>query len=323
MRRGFARIGKRLAAFAALVLALSFVVSCAEEVGDLNERFKRQEIQYQDDTYYLRRRLTTVLLAGVDKQSDAELGSNFRYSGQADFLVLVVIDDDQKKIIPVQINRDTMTEVTVVNVLGRKTGTRTQQICLAHAFGDGKEMSCELLAEAVSRYLKDVPVDFYVAMNMDGIVPFNDLIGGVRVTLNQDFSDKDPEMTLGKTLVLHGKQAEYFVRGRMTVGDGTNIQRLERQRAYMASAKTVLMDRIRANPNYVMTLFESLDEYLVTDMYRGRIINIANKAKDYEVCDILTIDGQTCVGKYDFIEFYPDEDSLMRTVIEAFFEPAN
>lgn len=45
-------------------------------------------------------------------------------------------------------------------------------------------------------------IDFYVAMNMDGISELNDLAGGVTVTLEDDFSSIDPAMTKGTTLTL-------------------------------------------------------------------------------------------------------------------------
>lgn len=69
-------------------------------------------------------------------------------------------------------------------------------------------------------------------MNMDGISELNDLAGGVTVTLEDDFSSIDPAMAKGTTLTLHGDQAETFVRSRMTVGDGTNASRMERQEAF-------------------------------------------------------------------------------------------
>ena len=86
--------------------------------------------------------------------------------------------------------------------------------------------------EAVEGLLLGESIDFYVAMNMDGISELNDLAGGVTVTLEDDFSSIDPAMAKGTTLTLHGDQAETFVRSRMTVGDGTNASRMERQEAF-------------------------------------------------------------------------------------------
>ena len=89
-----------------------------------------------------------------------------------------------------------------------------------------------ILVIAAGILLLGESIDFYVAMNMDGISELNDLAGGVTVTLEDDFSSIDPAMTKGTTLTLHGDQAETFVRSRMTVGDGTNASRMERQEAF-------------------------------------------------------------------------------------------
>ena len=307
-----------------IAVLLSSVCAAETVTGDLSARFATQTIEYEGETYKLRSRLTTILVAGTDKVTEETTAANkYRSGGQSDFIMLLVIDDNQRTITPIQISRDTMVDLTVIVITGQRAGQRYGQIALQHAYGDGKELSAELLMETVSRYLLDSPIDHYVTMKMAGIVPFNDLIGGVEVTIVDDFSELDPTMTIGTTLVLHGMQAEYFVRGRMAVGDGTNINRLRRQRAYINAAKDIVMGKLRQSPNYINTLFEELDEYLLTDMNRGRLLNIANKANQYDVLPILTIDGYTTVGKYDFIEFYPDEDSLTRAVLDAFYQKSH
>ena len=90
-----------------------------------------------------------------------------------------------------------MTECTVLGYLGSPIGTKEMQISLAHGFGDGKEESCEYAREAVEGLLLGESIDFYVAMNMDGISELNDLAGGVTVTLEDDFSSIDPAMAKG------------------------------------------------------------------------------------------------------------------------------
>ena len=234
--------------------------------------------------------------------------------------MLLVIDDNRDTITPIQLNRDSMTTLTILGITGKESGKGFGQIALQHAYGDGEKQSAELLLETVSNFLLDSPIDHYVVMTMVGIVPFNDLIGGVKVTLEDDFSAQDPEMTQGATLVLRGRQAEYFVRGRKSVSDGSNVSRLRRQRTYMNAAKEILMAKLRQSPNYITTLFEELDEYLVTDMNRGRLLNIANKANQYDVLPIVTIEGKTVVGKNEFAEFYPNEDALTRAVLDAFYQ---
>ena len=98
---------------------------------------------------------------GVDDYAaDAGAISGYRNGGQADYLLLIVINDERKTLTPIQIDRDTMAEISILGVLGNATGTRTTQICLSHGFGDGREQSCLLTQQAVSRLLLGVPVDF-------------------------------------------------------------------------------------------------------------------------------------------------------------------
>lgn len=151
-----------------------------------------------------------------------------------DFLRLVAIDSTAKTVFQVQIDRDTMTPITILGVLGNRSGVRTTHICLAHSFGDGGAQSCELTVDAVSNLLFGSQIDYYVAMNLDGISVLNDWVGGVTVTLEDDFSALDAAMTQGTTLTLAGEQAEIYVRSRRNVGVGTNETRMKRQQEYIS-----------------------------------------------------------------------------------------
>lgn len=307
-----------------LAAVCMFSFACAETVtGNLEERFgKTPVMEYQGQTFRLRNRLTTILLAGTDRRMEDTVAANeYRNGGQADFLLLLVIDDNRDTIQPVHINRDTMAEITVLSVLGQETGTRTAQLCLAHGFGDGAEQSCELLVRAVSKRLLDVPVDHYAVMNLDGIAALNDAIGGVEVTLQEDFTAYDPQMTAGKTLRLKGSQAEIYVRQRYYVGEQTNTARMSRQQTYMRAAAKAVESRVRTDAGFITALFSLVEPYLVTDMGRGRIANLSNSAEQYELLPMLELEGEAVLGESGFMEFYPTEASVTETVLEAFFEP--
>lgn len=316
--------GRRLAIAALLICLLIPEGSVwAETVrGDLSTRFSSEsDIEYEGVTYRLRKRLTTLLIAGTDKREDEAAASmEFRNGGQADFLLLLVLDANRDTIQPIQINRDTMTEITVLNVLGKVSGTRTAQLCLAHGFGDGAEQSCELLVSAVSGSLRDVPIDDYMALSLDGIAAFNDALGGVEVTLEDDFSIYDPEMTKGKTLTLQGAQAEYFVRERYYIGDQSNTARMERQKIYMEAAITQITERIQSDRGFVSELVGGIEPYLVTNMGSGRMLNLFSQAREYEMLPAMSIAGETVISAEGYAEFYPDEEALVQTVLEAWYE---
>ena len=270
---------------------------------------------YNGAVYRQRNGLTSILLMGVDRGS-GETG------GQADFLQLLVIDDVGKTVKRLPIDRDTMTPITVLGVLGNRSGVRTAQLSLSHGFGDGKAESCELTVEAVSNLLLGASVDFYLAMNLDGIATLNDMAGGVTVTLEDDFSTLDSEMAQGATITLHGDQAEIYVRSRRNLEIGTNEARMARQEQYMAKLFAQLDTRLQSDQNFSGVLFDALSPYLTTSMSRGRLINTAWTVKDYIRSEPLEISGEHRVGSDGFMQFYADEASLYEAVLDLFYEEA-
>jgi LCP family protein required for cell wall assembly len=285
-----------------------------EPHGNYQERKANETtVTYDGIAYRQRKNLTSILLMGIDHDS-GETG------GQADFLQLIVIDDTSRTLKRLSIDRDTMTPITVLGVLGNRSGVRTAQVSLSHGFGDGKEQSCELTAEAVSNLLLGMPVDFYLAMNLDGIAALNDMAGGVTVTLADDFSAQDPAMAQGTTLTLHGDQAEIYVRSRRNVGVGTNEARMVRQEQYVAKLFAQLDTQMRSDQSFSGTMFDTLSPYLTTSVGRGRLINVVWLAKDYARQEPLSISGEHRVGSDGFMQFYADEASLYEAVLDLFYE---
>jgi len=322
MREGLRRW---IACLLLAVLVLLYFCSAAYASMDLQARFSsKSDIEHEGKTWRLRKRITTILFAGTDVTGKTENSSvnAYRNGGQADFLLLVVVDDNRDTIQPIQINRDAMTEITVLGVLGNVTGTRTAQICLAHSFGDGGEMSCELLSSAVEGYMLNVPVDHYIVMSLDGIAVFNDALGGIEVTLEDDLTAWDPALAQGKTVTLMGEQAEYFVRQRYYIGEQTNISRMNRQKTYMKAAIEKLTKLTQQDKDYVFDLVDTIEPYLTTDLSSGRMINLLNEARDYEMLPIITPAGETVLGDDGFVQFHTDEEDLLRLVLDAFYEPA-
>ena len=255
---------------------------------------------------------------GVDH--DTQDSYEYRKAGQADFLRLVVLDDADKTVQQLQIDRDTMTPVTVLGLLGDRYEPVTQQICLGYAFGDGRQTSCEVTVEAAGNLLGGQTIDQYLAMGLDGISTLNDLAGGVTVTLEDDFSAIDPAMTKGATLTLQGEQAETYVRSRRSVGVGTNEARMARQESYIRQLSVQLDEKLQKDQNFAVDAYDALQPYLTTSMAKGQLVNEAWAAKDYTRLDTIKPDGTYQVGEDGFMEFYPDADALQQAVLQLFYE---
>ena len=75
----------------------------------------QETVEVDGVTYRKKSRLTTILVMGVDH--DTQDSYEYRKAGQADFLRLVVLDDADKTVQQLQIDRDTMTPVTVLGFM--------------------------------------------------------------------------------------------------------------------------------------------------------------------------------------------------------------
>lgn len=290
-----------------------------ETRGDYQQRYEYESSIEVDGVPYRRRKdVTSILLMGVDRDSDAEVVGH-RNGGQADFLQLLVIDSSEKKVTRVQIDRDTMTPITILGVLGNQSGVRTSQICLSHGFGDGKAQSCELTVDAVSNLLMGAPVDNYVAMNLDGISVLNDAVGGITVTLEDDFSALDASMTRGKTMTLMGEQAELFVRSRRSIGVGTNEARMARQQQYINRLMRQIDGQIQEDQAFIGSLYDELEPYLITDLSRGTLINQAWASRAYGR-GFVELEGSYQISSDGFMQFYADETALKQLVLELFYQ---
>ena len=280
-----------------------------------------QLLLYEGGYYRLRDDLETVLLMGVDKTSDFHetAGDSVNYQ-QADFLMLLLLDKEQKKCVPLQINRDTMCVIWQLDIYGEPLVPFNGQITLAHAYGSGGKDSCRNQVRAVSDLLYGMQIDNYISVTMDAVPALNDLVGGVTVTVLDDFSKVSETLVQGEEVTLTGDLALQYVRGRTNVGDGSNISRMARQRQYLIALKKKMQSKQQEDESFQMKALAAVSEGMVTDCSTYRLSELAEMISTYEFDEIQTIAGEAVAGE-EFMEFYADEDALYRQVIELFYDP--
>lgn len=192
--------------------------------------------------YYPRQDITVIMLLGIDESGPVQASSSYNNKGEADVVLLLICDERDEQLRLLNLNRDTMLQIPVLGIGGRRAGTVTGQLALAHTYGSGLEDSCENTRTAVSDFLQGIRIDHYIAMNMDAIPILNDAVGGVTVTVTDDFSAIDPTISRGEHLLV-GEQAMTFVRSRKGVGDQLNISRQQRQNTYLQAFLRALQEK--------------------------------------------------------------------------------
>lgn len=291
-------------------------VSSVEADAPVDDR----EITYYNGTAYARREdLETVLLLGVDK-FEGETPEGYVNNQQTDFLLLLVMDKQHETCTPIQLNRDTMTQIQILGVTGEPAGTFTGQLALAHTYGSGEEDSCENTVLAVENLLYGVGIDHYVSLTMDGVALLNDLVGGVTVEVLDDFSGIDDSLVQGETVTLQGQQALTYVRSRGGLEDSSNLHRMERQRQYLSALQQQLKAAVQQEDGFTLDALLQLNEYMVSDCTVDQLSDLGDSLAAYQVSDILTTPGDAQEGE-EFMEFTVDEAALQLLVMDVFYEP--
>lgn len=133
----------------------------------------------------------SVLLLGVDKRPGDQ--------GRSDSLMVITVNPTKHTTKIISIPRDTRTEIVGKN--------RTDKINHAFAFG-GIQMS----VNTVEKFL-NIPIDYYLEVNMEGFKGIVDAIGGVEVMNTLDFTNDGYHFKKG-LLSLNGEKALSFSRMR-------------------------------------------------------------------------------------------------------------
>lgn len=275
--------------------------------------------EYKGVEYVKNEDVESFLILGLDKFEDAINNDSYNNDQRADFLMLLVFDNSEKKFTAVHLNRDTMVNMNVLGVAGQKIGTVNKQLALAHTYGNGRDVSCRNTADAVSELLNGVKVNHYLSITMDAVPILNDLLGGVEVTVLDDFSGIDDTLIKGETVTLHGDHALTYVRERYGLEDSSNSTRMVRQRQYMTAVYDKAMLKIENDDNFVIEASSKLADYIVSDRSVNQLQEIAKKLSQYKFTEIETLEGESVV-KDGLMEFRPDADSIDKIVFELFYK---
>lgn len=263
--------------------------------------------------------LETYLFIGVDSSGKVH-ENNADGTGQSDVMILLVRNVSTGTYRTLSIDRNTMADVDSLDEDGNYIATTRIQMAFAHANGDGLESSCENTVRAVSNYLGGQKIDGYAAVNISAISMVNDMVGGVEVTIEDDFSSIDTSLKQGETMVLKGAQAEHFVRSRMGMDDASNTARMRRQSVYMAGMKTKLREKCVSDNTFPLDLYNALEDYMVTNISAQKFSKLALLVvKDKDQGEV-TIEGTSSTGRFGYTEFEPDEDSLNAAILQLFYK---
>ncbi|WP_341299439.1 LCP family protein [Lysinibacillus sp. FSL H8-0500] len=197
------------------------------------------EATQQEVKTVIRKDPFSVLLLGVDERKED--------SGRSDTMIVVTVNPEKQTMKMLSIPRDTRTEI-----VGHDT---VDKINHAYAFG-----GVPMAVDTVEHFL-NIPIDYYVFINMEGFLQIIDTLGGVTIDNDMDLTYNEYHYPKGE-VTLDGNEALIFSRIRYEDprGDfGRQIRQRQIIEAVMKKASTpstllkatdmldVLGDNVRMN----------------------------------------------------------------------------
>lgn len=273
-----------------------------------------QEYLWREDVF-------NIVCIGVDREEDMgwQYGDG-RSIGQADAIFVVSIDLTSNEIRIIAIPRDTMVELRMYNnEYGFYSGKMQGQIALQYAYADGGWRSCSQVEHRVSELLGGAPMHGYVAVNLTSIEAINDAVGGVDVTMDDDYTWINPSFEKGASVHLWGRDARDFIQRRDTAVYGSAMTRIARAKLYLKSFIRQAKSAVIKDIGLPAHLTNELSAHMTTSYSDEEITYIAMQAliSEISVEEMYTIPGEIKMGRV-YEEYYPDEEAVREMVIELF-----
>ncbi|MDO4680702.1 MAG: LCP family protein [Aerococcus sp.] len=238
-------IGVAIAAGLALTNVLNFSHDIYKDSGA--ERMRDADKQLSQ------KKPITILVEGLD--SGAMFYKNVSTS-RSDVIMLVAINPETKKSTIVNIPRDVLAPM----------GTSNDFDKINHAYMEG---GIKESINSLQRFL-DIPIDYYVSVNMEAFIDIIDGMGGVELTPAMTFEQDGSKFVEGQTETFNGEDAMNYVRMRKQDPEG-DVGRGRRQQQLMQAVinKVMTLGTITNYDEILDKLKNNLYTNLsVSDMYQ-------------------------------------------------------
>ena len=220
---------------------------------------KGDTITYNGKKYALNKHMATVAFIGFDGRNNDD-GTQ---KGQSDTVMVVALNTDTGEARGIVIPRDSMVAVDTYSN-GSFAGQVTEQLCLQFAYGTDGDNSSALTAAAASRVLDNIPVDYYYTLNIEGVAPINDSIGGVTLVPTQTVPGT--ASVEGQETTLFGTSAEKYVQWRDTSVLTSSLDRTARQVSYVQAFAAKVLNSAKSNPAVLINLYQTMGDYTWTNL---------------------------------------------------------
>lgn len=279
-----------------MAVALFVVYSWRHLSGNLTAANYENELENRPDKVKVTgpQEPLNILVMGSDTRDGEGNDIDNEGSGGSDTTILIHLSADRERAYGISIPRDSMVDRPECNH-GAIPAASYQMWNAAFAIG-GPGCTLQQFEQ-----LTGIRIDHYVVVDFNGFQGMVDAIGGVQVCVPEEINDQAHGIHLpAGTYDVSGRQALSYVRQRYAVGDGSDIGRMKRQQAFIASmANKVISAGTLSRPDRLLRFLDAATTSLKVDRGLDNIGKIAKLGYEFRHIDPTNIQFLTIPWTWD------------------------
>ncbi|HIZ98541.1 MAG TPA: LCP family protein [Candidatus Janibacter merdipullorum] len=236
---------------------------------------------------------------------------------RSDTNLLVHISADRESVSVISIPRDSMTQAPTDCSDPQSTVANGEVRRWNDNFNEGGPACVVKTLEG----LTGIYVDHVAVIDFNGFQSMVDGLGGVDVCLPEPVQDEDAQIDLpaGKQR-LDGKEALGYVRMRKSLGDGSDLQRIERQQTFMSSmAQEATRTSLLLRPDKLYAFLDAATKSMTADEDLGlkRMISIAGSVKELGMSELtfVTVPTEPYQGNSNRVQWRTEASDELWTAV--------
>ncbi|WP_405862456.1 LCP family protein [Streptomyces sp. NBC_00090] len=219
-----------------------------------------------------------ILVLGSDSRSgdNAEYGKD-EGGARSDTAMVVHVYEGHKKASVVSVPRDTLVDrPRCADEKGTSVPGETRAM-----FNTAYEVGGPACAVKTVEAMSGIRMDHYIEVDFTGFKKLIDELGGVEITTTQPIKDTKSHLDLAPgTHTLDGEQSLGLVRTRKSVGDGSDLGRIQLQQAFMKAFIDQVKDvGVFTNPAKLLDLADAATKAITPDSELDSVQELMGFAK--------------------------------------------
>ena len=266
----------------------------------------RELLESEADKDFMKNRVN-VLLTGIDYSEEREGRTDFR----TDTIMLLSVNFETGKVDMISVPRDSYADIAYTDAKWKINGAY-----MTAGGREGNGFAC--MMQTVSDCLGGVPIDYYIAVEMQAVKDIVDVIGGVWYDVDYEFTMNGRHLEKGYQY-LTGQQVLDYLRLRKGVTGSSDINRIDRQQRLLVEVFNQMKDSSLIAK--VPEMYKALESQIMTNLNFEQIVALSLFALDFDLetgFNRYTLKGEY-MAAYNASKYYVLDHEYTEQIVEEIF----